>query len=79
MGLSDKLLKSAQRFFEKISVVKDGIIAFKTGGVDAMHDPTEGGVIGGIHEMADTSNLGVKVFEEKISVAEETMEICKIL
>jgi len=77
MGLSDKLLKSAQRFFEKISVVKDGIIAFKTGGVDAMHDPTEGGVIGGIHEMADASNLGVKVFEEKIPVAEETMEICK--
>jgi len=77
MGLSDKLLKSAQRFFEKISVVKDGITAFKTGGVDAMHDPTEGGVIGGIHEMADASNLGVKVFEEKIPVAEETLEICK--
>jgi hydrogenase maturation factor len=77
MGLSDKLLKSAQRFFEKISVVKDGIIAFKTGGVDAMHDPTEGGVIGGIHEMADASNLGVKVFEKKIPVAEETVEICK--
>ena len=77
MGLSDKLLKSAQRFFEKISVVKDGITAFKTGGVDAMHDPTEGGVIGGIHEMADASNLGVKVFEKKIPVAEETVEICK--
>lgn len=76
-GFSESLLKSAQRFFERISVVKDAILAFKTGGVDAMHDPTEGGVLGGIHEMADASNLGVKVFEEKIPVARETFEICK--
>jgi hydrogenase expression/formation protein HypE len=77
MGVNDRLLKSAQKFFDKISVVKDGITAFKTGGVNAMHDPTEGGVLGGVHEMADASNLGVKVFEEKIPVAKETMEICK--
>ncbi|MEM2338518.1 MAG: AIR synthase family protein [Candidatus Bathyarchaeia archaeon] len=79
MGADDKLLKSAQKFFERISVVKDGIAAFKTGGVDAMHDPTEGGVLGGIHEMADASNLGVKIFEEKIPVAKETAEICRLL
>ncbi|MEM3055503.1 MAG: AIR synthase family protein [Candidatus Bathyarchaeia archaeon] len=77
MGVSEKLLKSAQRFFEKISVVPEGVLAFKTGGVNAMHDPTEGGVFGGIHEMAEASNLGIKVFEEKIPVAEETREICK--
>lgn len=76
-GVSEELLKSAQKFFHKISVVPEGILAFKTGGVNAMHDPTEGGVLGGIHEMADASNLGVRVFEEKISVAEETREICK--
>jgi len=79
MGADHKLLRSAQKFFEKISVVKDGVTAFRTGGVDAMHDPTEGGVLGGVHEMADASNLGVKVFEEKIPVAEETMEICRLL
>ncbi|MEM3565655.1 MAG: AIR synthase family protein [Candidatus Bathyarchaeia archaeon] len=79
MGADDKLLKSAQKFFERISVVKDGITAFKTGGVEAMHDPTEGGVLGGIHEMADASNLGVKVFEEEVPVAEETAEICRLL
>jgi len=79
MGADDRLLKSAQRFFEKISVVKEGIAAFKTGGVNAMHDPTEGGILGGIHEMADASNLGVKVFEEDIPVAKETMEICRLL
>lgn len=76
MGVTEKMLKSAQRFFEKISVVPEGVLAFKTGGVNAMHDPTEGGVLGGIHEMAEASNLGVKVFEEKIPVADETLEIC---
>jgi hydrogenase expression/formation protein HypE len=75
-GVSAELLKSAQKFFEKISVVKEAVLAFETGGVDAMHDPTEGGVLGGVHEMADASNLGVKVFEEKIPIAEETIEIC---
>ncbi|MEM2093555.1 MAG: AIR synthase family protein [Candidatus Bathyarchaeia archaeon] len=76
-GISEELIVSAQRFFENISVVKDGIIAFETGFVDAMHDPTEGGVLGGIHELADASNLGVKVFEDRIPVAEETLEICR--
>ncbi len=75
-GMRKELLMSAQRFFEKISIVKEAVLAFETGGVNAMHDPTEGGILGGIHEMADASNLGVKVFEEKIQVAEETLEIC---
>jgi len=75
-GFDDSLLKSAQRFFEKISVVKEAVLAFKTGGVNAMHDPTEGGVLGGVYEIAVASNLGVKIFEEKIPVAKETVEIC---
>lgn len=76
-GVDEKLLTSAQKLFDKISVVNDGVLAFKTGGVDAMHDPTEGGILGGIHEMADASNLGVKVFKENIPVKDETLEICK--
>jgi hydrogenase maturation factor len=42
-----------------------------------MHDPTEGGVAGAIHEMADASKLGVKVYSERIKVEPETAEICK--
>jgi len=71
------VLEEAKKFFNQISVVKDAITAIKTGGVNAMHDPTEGGVSGGIHEMADASNVGVKVFEKKISIAKETLEICR--
>lgn len=76
-AINASLLKKAKQFFYQISVVKEAITAYKTGGVNAMHDPTEGGIAGGIHEIADASNLGFKIFEEKIPVSKETLEICK--
>jgi hydrogenase expression/formation protein HypE len=75
-GLDKNMLKNAKQFYKRISVVKDAVTAFKTGGVHAMHDPTEGGVAGAVHEMADASNLGVRVFREKIRVEPETARIC---
>ncbi len=71
------LLESAKNFYNQISVVKDALTAYKTGGVHAMHDPTEGGVLNGIHEMADAASLGIRVFEEKITVEPETAKICR--
>ena len=44
------------KFFEKISVVKEAVVAFKTGGVSAMHVLTEGGVAGELNELADAAN-----------------------
>jgi hydrogenase expression/formation protein HypE len=70
-------LKKAGEFFKMISVVHEASIAFKTGGVHAMHDPTEGGIAGGIHEMADASGLGVKIIEERIRIQPETARISK--
>ena len=66
----------ARRFYERISVVRDALIAFRTGGVHAMHDPTEGGIAGGLHEIADASGVGFTVDDSEISVAEETRMIC---
>ena len=71
------LLDSAKGFYKQISVVKDALTAYKAGGVHAMHDPTEGGILNGIHEMADAAGLGVLVFEEKITVEPETAKICR--
>jgi hydrogenase expression/formation protein HypE len=74
--LSAAVLEEAKTFWNQISVVKDALTAFKTGGVHAMHDPTEGGIAGGIHEMADASNVGVEIFEEAILIQPETAKIC---
>ncbi len=41
-----------------------------------MHDPTEGGVAGGLHELADAANVGFRVYEERILIPEETRRIC---
>ena len=75
--LGSRLLENAKDFYKQISVVKDAITAFKTGGVHAMHDPTEGGVAGAVHEMADASKLGVRISEDKIRVQPETLRICQ--
>jgi hydrogenase maturation factor len=74
--LKPVMLQHAKKFYDNISVVKDAVTAFKTGAVHAMHDPTEGGLAGGIHEMADASKLGFKVYEVKIRIAPETIKIC---
>ena len=70
-------LKKAEAFFKRISVVKEAILAFQTGHVRAMHDPTEGGVAGGIHELADASNVGFKVYGDRIPIAVETLKVCE--
>jgi len=72
----ESFVKRAEKFFEKISVVNDAIVAFKTGGVSAMHDPTEGGVTGGLHELAAAADVGFQIYEEKILIPEETRKIC---
>jgi len=76
-ALDTRVLNDAKKFYRKISVVKDALTAFKTGGVHAMHDPTEGGIAGGIHEMADASRLGVRIFEGKIQIRPETTMVCE--
>jgi len=72
----ESFVTKAENFFEKISVVKDALTAFRTGGVSAMHDPTEGGVAGGLHELADAADVGFNIYAEKIFVPEETRKIC---
>ena len=74
--MNNTTLQAAKNFYNQISVVKDALTAYKTGGVHAMHDPTEGGILNGVHEMADASNLGVKITEKAIAVRPETAQVC---
>lgn len=74
---SQTVLEIAQGFFNQISVVKDALTAYRAGGVHAMHDPTEGGILNGVHEMADAAGLGVRIYEDKITVEPETAKICR--
>ena len=70
LDLDGDTLKQAQDliYTPGISVVKDARIALSTGGVTAMHDPTEGGLATGLSELAGASGCGVEVHLEDIPV-----------
>ncbi len=70
-----EFVERAKGLIDMISVVKDALVAAGIG-VNAMHDPTEGGIANGLHEMADAADLGFKVYAERIPVREETLKIC---
>jgi hydrogenase maturation factor len=80
-ALGAGLFEKAWRYLCKVSTVKDALIAASIGihrdGVTAMHDATEGGVIAAVLELANASGLGTELDVDKISISEETREICK--
>ncbi|HEY5620283.1 MAG TPA: AIR synthase family protein [Candidatus Bathyarchaeia archaeon] len=77
--LEPKTLDRARKFSEQISVVKEALTAARVRGVHAMHDPTEGGVLNGLWELAKASNLGIEVDADRIPVAPETGRVCRVL
>jgi len=72
-------LKKATKMIENISIVEEAERAYSTGYVHAMHDPTEGGVLGGVYEMSLASNLGFLVDRKKVPLNNETAKICGAL
>jgi len=77
--VSRSLVQRAQKLIKKIGVVKEALTAMEVGGVHAMHDATEGGIAGGLQEVAWASNVGIIAYEERIPIYEETKTICKAL
>jgi hydrogenase maturation factor len=78
-GVPEELLKLARGYQEQISVVEEALLTAKLKGVHALHDPTEGGVLNGLWEMAEASGLGIEVWAETIPVAPATQVICMAL
>ncbi|MCP8304486.1 MAG: hydrogenase [archaeon] len=77
--LGEKVISNAVKMAREISVVDEATRAFKTGFVHAMHDATEGGVIGGVYEMGVASNLGFVIEVKDIPIALETKIVCRAL
>lgn len=77
-NISRELIKEGKELINKISVVKEGMIAGKIG-VEYMHDITEGGVLGAIHEASHAINKGIQIYKEKINIEKSTSVICDYL
>ncbi len=69
-------IQDAQSFIEQISVLREGEIG-KRLNVSAMHDVTEGGILGAIYEMCEASKVGCKIYNSKFAVDEITRKICE--
>ena len=62
-----------------ISVVHAALTAVEAGPIHAMHDPTEGGVLNGLAELAMAASTGLEVEVARIPVLPETRQICGYL
>ncbi|WP_312075501.1 AIR synthase family protein [Chryseobacterium sp.] len=70
---------ACQSFFETSSL-KEALTAVQVEntGVTAMHDVTEGGILGAVYEMAIASGNGADIFDEEIPVENIQKEICQL-
>ncbi len=73
--LSQTEIAEARALLGDLSVKTEGLIAGKLG-ASAMHDVTEGGVLGAIWEICQTSHVGAEIYLDKIPVAPVTHKIC---
>jgi hydrogenase expression/formation protein HypE len=73
--LSGGIVENAKKFIDMISVSREGIIGGRMGAT-CMHDATEGGLLGALWEIAESSRKGFEIRRELIPIAHETSVIC---
>ena len=70
-------ITTAAKGFEKyLPVLPEAATALKSGAT-AMHDMRNGGVFGGLYELAGRLGVGLSIDLKKIPVKQETIEICE--
>lgn len=79
-GVGEEMVSAGDALFERMTVVPEARIASAFGlrdaGVTAMHDATEGGVFGGLLEVASASSVGMRIELDRIPVRPEVRAIC---
>ncbi len=79
-GVAPDLIERAAAYLHDpgISVVQAAQLAVQSVAVHAMHDPTEGGLLAGIWELAEASGVGVLVDLDAVPVVPEGRTLCEI-
>ncbi len=81
-ALGPRLFEKALGYIRKMTTVKDALTAtsvgVREGGVTAMHDATEGGVLAASLELAEASHLGLELDLSSLAISDETREICRL-
>jgi len=77
-SLTEEEILEAKKMFEQISVVKEGVIAGRIG-VAAMHDVTEGGILGAVWEVCSGTGTGAEIIAGDLPFDDLTMFVCALL
>ena len=76
-----EVVAAGDALFEAMTVVPEAVLAREFGlrddGVTSMHDATEGGVFGGLTEVAAASGVGMRIRLDAIPVRPEVRAICE--
>jgi hydrogenase expression/formation protein HypE len=79
-AIGEEAVRAADHLFESMTVVPEAVLArhfgLRDAGVTSMHDATEGGVLGGLLEVAIASGTGIHVDRERIPVRPEVRTVC---
>lgn len=76
LKLEDDEFSTAKAFFDCLSVVPEGTYAARHG-AHAMHDITEGGVLGAVWEMSQAAGIGICINSDTMPIHAVTASICK--
>jgi len=73
-GVESATVDSAAAFFDDVSVLPESAVLAPI--ATAMHDPTEGGVLNGLVEVACASSVSIELDSEAVPVRDETRRLC---
>lgn len=74
--LDPEVAQEARRYWSEISIVPEGVAA-AAAGASAMHDVTECGILGALTELADASEVGLRIRVADIPIRPATATICR--
>jgi hydrogenase expression/formation protein HypE len=76
-AMSPADIEKARNLLDYISVVEEGVLCGHLG-VHAMHDATEGGILGAVWELCHASGKGCRVELPRIPLLPQTIRICAV-
>lgn len=78
-GVPKHVIERGAQLIERVSIVREALALAERRLATAMHDPTEGGVLGGAAELAYASGTTVELWADSIPVVEETEATARAL
>lgn len=76
-GVSEPTIERASEFYGEIGITPEARVLRDA--ATAMHDPTEGGLVDGLLELASASGVALDIDSSAIPVREETATLCRAM